>query len=148
MLLCEGCKKREHGDCEVKKYYNIKSLYTQVRQVTGMIKHIRYDCTLFKRSPTVEKILKEVCVYQGKVTELDDKIKSFFDSNVKKYRRTSSDLNKQALEIMNELLDSDMCQLYSKLYIRHHLRDMSIYEEQRERDDLPEVSHATKKSYL
>ena len=41
-----------------------------MKQVTAMVKHIIKDCNQFKKSPTVEKIRKDVIVYQNKVNEL------------------------------------------------------------------------------
>ena len=95
-----------------------------------MVKHITRDCNFFEKSPTVEKILKEVNIYQNRIDELRKALTSCVESDINDYRRASFDLNQQALEIKNEILRSDMCLLYSKLYIIHHLEDMSIYNEE------------------
>ena len=127
MLICKECKNEEHYDWEVAEYYNPKSLYTQVRQVAAMVKHIEKDCNLFKNSSTVEMIRKEVSTYQSKVDKLGERIKNCIDSSIEEYRKISSIIYTQALKIKGELLKSDMCQSYSRLYIRYHLGDMSIF---------------------
>ena len=53
------------------------------------------------------------------------------DSNIDEYKTSSCDFYKQASKIKSKLLKSDMCQSYSKLYIKHHLGDMSIFFEER-----------------
>ena len=92
-----------------------------------MVKHIEKDCNLFKNSSTVEMIRKEVSTYQSKVDKLGERIKNCIDSSIEEYRKISSMIYTQALKIKGELLKSDMCRSYSRLYIRYHLGDMSIF---------------------
>ena len=104
-----------------------------MKQIVAIVKHIIKDCRLFKWSTTVEKILKEITTYRAKINDLGERVKECIDASPDEYRTTSPELSAEALKIKKEILNSDMCQkLYSKLYIRHHLGDMSILD-----DDAP-----------
>ena len=41
-----------------------KNLYTQVRQVLAIIKHIEKDCGLFKMNETVKQILNDIAIFK------------------------------------------------------------------------------------
>ena len=128
MLLCEECKDIEHDGWKPIKYYNSRRLFIQVRQASAIVKHIVKDCGLFKENETVEKILKEISIYEQRVDELGKRVTGSIDSSSKDYRQISSELYSEALKIKNDIMESEMCQdWYSKLYIKRHFGDMSIF---------------------
>ena len=108
-----------------------------------MLTHIKDDCDLFRNDSIVKKIMEGLISYQNKAKELQKSVLSFIlESSAVEYRKDSANFYEQVLMLKTKLLESEILELYSKLYVRYHLEDLSnIYQDMDENQLLIASQH-------